>query len=620
MKKEATILIKLQLFFRENKDKILILMTVLLLLSIFGKVLNNTLLYNTSLVLLSIIGGLPIVFRGISALSYRIISIEFLIMIAIIGALFIGEYKEAGVVVWLFSIGDILQEKTLNKTRSSIKKMVEGAPRTALKVKNRHDREYKEINIDNIEVGNFLLVKAGGNIPVDGHVVAGSGNVNESTITGESLPQVKSENMHVYAGTHLVSGSIVVIAEQVGNDTTFGRLIELVEEAQDAKTNVQNFIDRFSQYYTPSILLIGILVFFMTNNLNLAITILVLGCPGALIIGVPVSTVAGIGRAASTGILTKGPEALEQLSKVDTLIFDKTGTITVGDPKITQLNNILGDKDENMKILASVERESSHPLASAILKTYRESYGWYDVSISTTIQGKGISANVNNSHVLIGNETLMRDNNVDLSQLKVKANRTIILMAVNNKLHLYIEISDPIRSDVRNIFEELKRIRDYNFVLLSGDSQAVSESTVGDLPFNEIHGDLLPEDKLLFVEKLQSDGHKIAFIGDGINDSLALTGADIGIAVGNGTDIALEVSDIVLLKADISQLPGAIRIAKKTTANMRENISIALFTVGGLFVALLLSQMHMGLGMLIHETSILVVIFNSLRLVPLKKG
>lgn len=602
------------MFFAKHKKESVVLMTALLIIAYIGRFTNLIWLFDVSMIAIAIIGGLPLVFRAVGALKFKIISIELLVSIAVISALAIGEYSEAGIVVWLFSVGDLLEEITLKKTRKSIQDLVDMAPKTALKIESLSDRSFEEVDIDEIEKGDYLLVKTGSQIPVDGQVVAGNGHVDQASITGESKPSHKEIGSSVFAGTILSSGTLVVQAEKVGEDTTFGRLIELVEEAQDSQTKTQRFIDRFSQYYTPLVLLLSIIVGLITKDLRLAITILVLGCPGALVIGVPISTVAGIGNAAKRGMIAKGSAALDESTKIDMFVFDKTGTLTTGQPSVGKVVNVNGDQNENLKILASIEHESNHPLAKAILD-YWQKDDVYPVSDSQIIDGRGIQAVVNQHSVLVGNERLLNEAGIETTTDQLLKTSSHVLLAVDHELRLVLEVSDQLRPGAKAALDNLRKIKDYRLILLSGDNQAAAENMVADLNFNEVRGDLLPVDKAAVIKQLQSDGHQVAFVGDGINDSPALSVADLGIAMGSGTEAAIDVADIILVNSSPAQLPIAVRHAQKTMHNMYENIAIALLTVLLLFIGLFTGYIYMASGMLVHELSILIVILNGMRLI-----
>lgn len=607
-------MITIQNWFSEHKKHLTISMTVLVAIAYLSRLTPYN-LYNVSMIAIAALGGIPILLRAASALRYKIVSIEFLVSIAVISALFIGEYSEAGIVIWLFSLGDLLEEATLAKSRQSIKDLVNLAPKTALKITDLDRKTSEEVDIDEVEVGDLLLVKTGSQVPVDGSVYQGDGHVNEASITGESKPSHKEVGTPVYTGTSLESGTLIVQAEKVGEDTTFGRLIELVEEAQDSKTKVQKLIDRFSQYYTPFVLLLALVVGFFTKDVRLATTILVLGCPGALVIGVPISTVTGIGSSAKSGIIAKGSAALDQLTKIDTFVFDKTGTLTTGKPSVSQVVNLTGNERDNLQLLASLEAESDHPLAKAINAYYGGDL--FPVAKSEVVAGRGLTAQVKGADLLVGNERLMSENGIDTAGIDLDPTGSHVYLAVNGKLALALAIADTLRSDALEQLAALRKLKPYKFVLLSGDQQTVVDAVARELNFDEAHGSLLPADKAAYIKSLQAGGHQVAFIGDGINDSPALATADLAIAMGSGTDVAIDVSDLVLVKDQFSQLPTAVRFANKTIANMRQNIAISLLTVALLFIGLFAGYVEMGLGMLIHELSILVVTANGMRLLRL---
>lgn len=603
---------RIQKFYLDHQRLVLIVMTTLLAVAYLGKFYFGMMIYQLAMILVALIGVIPLVIRAGESLRYKIISIESLVSLAVIGAFVIGEYNEAGIVVWLFTFGDWLETITLNKTRQSIRELTAFAPQTALRINGHQAPE--EVDIDEVEPGDQLLVKTGSQIPVDGSVVAGDGHVNEASLTGESVPVHKRVQDSVSAGTILTSGTLTVMTEQVGEDTIFGKLIELVENAQDSQTQTQRLIDRFSQFYTPLVLVLAVLVGLISRDLSLAITVLVLGCPGALVIGVPVSTVAGIGTAAKKGIVVKGGKVLESLRKVDTLVFDKTGTLTVGKPQVETVQNINGDLNNNWRLLASLESESIHPLAHAILEAY-PGEDFDPIDHSEIIEGRGIVAQINGQEVLVGNERLMTESGISLAQLSLPAESTHVLMAVNRQLRLGIAVMDVLRPEVASILKEFKEKQHYQLVVLSGDHQAVTESVMRQVPIDLVRGDLLPADKQAVIKQLQDAGHQVAFIGDGINDSPAITQANVGIAMGSGTEAAIEIADVVLVRSTLEQLKMALSYSKRTVRNMRQNITIAILTVVLLLIGLIAGYIYMASGMLVHELSILIVILNGMRLI-----
>jgi Cd2+/Zn2+-exporting ATPase len=593
---------------------------ILIVLGFYGRFgLDNMFIFNWSLIIASILGIAPIAIQAYQALKVKVVSIDVLVTIAVIGAVLIQNYEESAIVTFLFLFGSYLEQRTLKKTRSAIKELTELAPESALK--QMENGEFEEVEVDDVDEGDVLLVKTGAKVPVDGTVLTGEGHINEASITGESLPVGKKKGSEVFAGTILENGTIQIEADRVGEDTTFGQIIELVEEAQDSKSEAERFIDRFSKYYTPAVLVLGIIVWLFTSNVELAITVLVLGCPGALVIGVPVSNVSGIGNGARNGVLLKGSEVINDFSNVDTIVFDKTGTLTIGNPEVAEKKYYGKNMDGVLGYLASVERESDHPLAKAVLQDIGET-NFSTVEETEVVKGGGIVASVAGHRVAVGNAALMEKENVVLNEKARKDverfernGNSIVLTAVDGELQVLMGIRDQIRPGVKQDLQSLKKLGVKNLVVLSGDNQGTVDLVASELGLTEAHGNMLPEGKSAYIEKIQAEGRIVAFVGDGVNDSPSLALADIGIAMGSGTDVAIETSDVVLMNSDFSRLPHALGLTKSTARNMKQNIIIAVGVVLILLTALLLSNwMNMTIGMLVHELSILVVIFNGMRL------
>ncbi|MCD5456279.1 heavy metal translocating P-type ATPase [Lactobacillus delbrueckii] len=609
----------MQKWLMKNRNRLTAITGILIVLAFAAKWLFKSETAESGLLLAaSLIGGFPIAASAWQALKVKVISIDLLVTLAILGAFVIQEFEESAIVAFLFLFGAYLEQKTLAKTRSAIKELVEMVPETALR--QTADGDFEEVDLDDLDEGDILLVKTGGKIPVDGEVVSGSGTANEASITGESMTLGKKPGAPVYAGTILENGAIRIKAEKVGDETTFGKIIELVEEAQDSKSQAERLIDRFSKYYTPVVLLLAIIVGLISQDLELAVTILVLGCPGALVIGVPVSNVAGIGNGAKQGILFKGSEVITKFSKVDTIMFDKTGTLTYGDPRVSQVKKY-GQGQLAEQLLVSVEKESAHPLAKAITGYY-EDLEAKEVEASRVLQGGGIVAQVAGQQVLVGNRYLLDQYHVlvtkemerDMEEL-ASAGNSLVLVAVNGQLELALGLKDEIRAGVKEDLAALKKQGVKNLLLLSGDNQKTVDLVAEELGPTEAYGQLLPEDKAEFVKKRQAAGEIVAFVGDGINDSPSLARADIGIAMGSGTDVAIETSNVVLMNGSFDRIPRALALAKATRRNMIENITIALVVVAVLLISVLASSwMNMAIGMFAHEGSILVVILNAMRL------
>lgn len=614
----------MQRFILKKKNQIMVLSAILIAIGFTSElVFHNEPVAIAALAIASLIGVAPIAIQAFQALRYRVVSIDLLVTIAVGGAFLIQNLEESAIVTFLFLFGAYLEQRTLNKTRSAIKELTEMAPESALK--QMADGEFVEVEVDEVDIGDILLVKTGAKVPVDGTVLSGSGHINEASITGESLPVSKEADSGVYAGTILENGTLQIVADRVGEDTTFGRIIELVEQAQDSKSEAERFIDRFAKYYTPAVLILAFIVWLITRDVELAITILVLGCPGALVIGVPVSNVAGIGNGASHGVLLKGSEVIQDFSKVDTIVFDKTGTLTLGNPKVAELE-IYSQDPQVKSYLASIERESDHPLARAVVE-HLGPVPLYPVEQTDVVKGGGIVAQIDGHRVAVGNVALMDRENVHVSeQAQADIRRfeaggsSLVLTAMDGELISLIGIRDQVRPRVREDLIKLKKLGVKSLVVLSGDNQGTVDRVAGELGLTEAHGHMLPEDKAAYIEKLQKDGHIVAFVGDGVNDSPSLALANIGIAMGSGTDVAIETSDVVLMNSDFSRLPHALGLVKATARNMKQNILIAVGVVLFLLFSLFFSEwMNMSVGMFVHEASILVVILNGMRLLRFRQ-
>jgi Cd2+/Zn2+-exporting ATPase len=611
----------MQRYILKSKNKITLISAILIVVGFLSLwFLQHEGVFTGALILASILGLAPIAIQAYQALRVKVVSIDLLVTIAVLGAFLIRNFEESAIVTFLFLFGAFLEQRTLNKTRSAIKELTEMAPESALK--QMGDGEFMEVDVDEVDVGDILLVKTGAKVPVDGTVLTGEGSINEASITGESMPVGKEKDSKVFAGTILDNGTIQIVADRVGEDTTFGKIIELVEEAQDSKSEAERFIDRFAKYYTPAVLLLSFIVWLFSRDIELAITILVLGCPGALVIGVPVSNVAGIGNGARHGVLLKGSEVISDFSRLDTMVFDKTGTLTVGNPSVAETEYYGDGVDEALGYLASIERESDHPLARAVL-THIGDTEFSEVRETEVVKGGGIVATVDGKRVAVGNVALMERENVavtakakmDVARFEQDGN-SLVLTSVNGELKILMGVRDRVRPKVKEDLQRLKRLGVKNLVVLSGDNQGTVDAVSRELGLTEAHGNMLPEDKSAYVKRLiEEEKQIVAFVGDGVNDSPSLALANIGIAMGGGTDVAIETSDVVLMNSDFGRLPHALGLVKATARNMKQNIMIAVGVVLVLLASVLFSDwMNMSIGMLVHEASILVVILNGMRL------
>ena len=609
-----------------HKNHITAVSGILIVLGYIVKLAGMGSIRDVLLIIASILAGIPIAIKAWQALRMRAFSIELLVTIAVIGALYLREYTESSVVTFLFLFGAYLEARTLEKTRSSLKSLIEMAPQEATVLKDN-----KEVNVpvDEIEVGDRIIVRSGGKIAVDGTIISGKATINEAAITGESVPASKKENDRVFSGTIVDNGFIEMIAEKVGDDTTFAKIIELVEEAQEAKSKAQRFLDKFANIYTPAIVIMSIAVFLITRDLHLSITFLVISCPGALVIGAPVSNVAGIGNGAKNGVLIKGGDVMDRFSKVDTLVFDKTGTLTKGKPEVTDIrvfNNI--EENELLKLVAEAETISEHHLGQTIVKeAYLRKIDLKNEPENVRIiKGNGIIALVEGKVLVVGNKKLMDLENItvihEISEYAIereKKGNTAIFAAVDGKIAGIFSIADQIRDDAKASLSQMRRNGIKKIIMLTGDNRHTAELVANVLELDEFYAELLPQNKVEYVKRLKDEGRMVAMAGDGINDAPAIATADIGLAMGEGgTDVSMETADVVLMADKLSQFSHAYSLAKATMRNMKQNIFIAVAVVFILLGGVLMGSIHLASGMFIHEASILVVILNAMRLIKFK--
>ncbi|MDX9916986.1 MAG: cation-translocating P-type ATPase [Gudongella sp.] len=566
------------------------------------------------------VAGIPIFRNAFEALKYKLLGIDALVTIAVIGALIIGEYWEAAAVTFLFMFGDYLESRTIEKTRSSIRALLDLAPDVT-----RVIRDGVEIEIDPEDVveGEIVVVKPGEKISVDGHVLEGNAYINQANITGESLPVNKQKDDEVFSGTIVESGYLRISADRVGDDTTFARILEMVEEAQDKKAKTQKFLEKFSRYYTPGIIVLSALLYLITRDLVLSLTLLVIACPGALVISTPVSIVAGIGNGAKHGVLVKGGEIMENLGKIKVLAFDKTGTLTVGKPAVTEVHAYGIDEKELLRIAAIGEGYSEHPLGRAIIEHAKSVLGSVEghPEEAEIITGQGIAATIEGKKYYLGNRKLMQENSCETDmyekvlQQEEDKGQTAILIGSEGKILGIIAVADVVRSDAKKLIGNLKRQGIQKIVMLTGDNERAARAIAEELGLDGYYAELLPEDKVRVLSELQQTYGATGMVGDGVNDAPALASAELGIAIGGaGKDVAMETADVVLLSEEIRKLSHAIGLSRATVNNMKQNIYFAIAVAAMLLAGVLLKTVNLALGMLVHEMSVLLVIINAVRL------
>ncbi len=578
------------------------------------------------LIIAAVIAGVPIAIKAFQAVRMKTFSIDLLVTIAVIGAMIIGEFTEAAVVSFLFLFGDYLEGRTLQKTRASLKSLIDMAPLEAVILKNGNQ---VVIPVDEVKVGDHVIVRPGGRIPVDGKVISGQSSVNEAAITGESVPVNKTKGDRVFTSTVSDNGYLEIIAEKVGDDTTFSKIIELVEEAQETKAKTQKFMERFAAYYTPGILIFSVIVGLITLNAHLALTFLVIACPGALVISVPVSIVAGIGNGAKNGILIKGGDKMENLAQINTLVFDKTGTLTKGKPEVTDIKPYGISEKELLKLAAEVEVTSEHHLGKTIVQKAKENKIELEAQPSDVeiMKGHGLKALLNDSEFYIGNksgaeklEILIPETASSYMLQQQEKGNTAVVVVRDNQVIGIISIADQIREEAPATLNELKEAGIADLIMLTGDNEQMAQKVARQLGMDRVYSELLPEDKVHKVSELKASGRKVAMVGDGINDAPAIATADVGIAIGGtATDVTMQTADVILMSEKLDKLPYALKLAKATVRNMKQNTYLALITVALLLLGVLTDHIHLASGMLIHEISVIAVILNAVRLVRYPK-
>lgn len=540
-------------------------------------------------------------------------------------------FESAGTILTLITVGKYLETKSKGKTSDAISKLINLAPKTAVVVRNGKERE---VALEEIVVEDIVVIKPGGSIPVDGIMIEGSSAIDQSSITGESIPVEKKIGDTVVSGTINKNGYFKMKATKVGKDTTLSQIIKLVEEASNSKAPIAKLADKVSGIFVPCVIGIAILasLFWILNgqsfefSLSIGIAVLVISCPCALGLATPVAIMVGTGKGAQNGILIKSAEAIEILHLVDTVVLDKTGTITEGKPRVTDIICKIEEK-ELLKIAGSLEKNSEHPLAEAILEKARENQiELAEVRNFSSIPGRGVKGNIEETQYLGGNIAFVKENNIPLGEMQktsdefLKQGKTVIYFADENRIIGMIAVADTIKKTSYQAIQELKK-KNIEVVMLTGDNKTVADTIGKSLGMDKVISEVLPADKEKEVSKLQEQGKKVAFVGDGINDSPALVKADVGLAIGSGTDIAIESADIILMKNSLLDVVTAIRLSKAVIRNIKINLFWAFFynSIGipvacGVFYLSLGLKLNPMIGALAMSLSSVCVVTNALRL------
>lgn len=595
---------------------------VLLIIGLIVKFENG--LVNTGIFILSyIVIGAEIIIEAIKNIfKGELFDENFLMSLATIGAIAIGEYPEAIAVMLFYEMGELFQERAVNKSRKSIESLASiRADYANLKIENN----IKKVNPSEVKIGDLIVIKPGEKIPLDGIIIDGRTSINTSALTGESIPVDVEIGNEVLAGCININGAITVKVTKEFGESTVSKILNLIENADSEKAKSEKFITKFAKLYTPIVVVLALIIAIvppliikgeqLTDWLNRAFTFLVISCPCALVISIPLGFFGGIGGASKKGILIKGSNYIEKLAKVKTVVFDKTGTLTKGVFDVTKVAAVNVSEEELLKLAAYSESKSNHPIAKSILKAYNGEIKSELIKNIEELSGYGIIAQINEDEILVGNSKLM--DNVNIKIDKTAEIGTTVYLAMNKKYIGYIVISDTIKNDSKKGISELKKAGIKHTVMLTGDKESVASNIAKELKLDDFYAELLPNEKVKKIKQLKTDANKkeiMAFVGDGINDAPVLVNSDLGIAMGAiGSDAAIEAADIVIMNDEIIKIADAIKIAKKTIKIVKQNIIFAIavkilvLLLGALGLANMWEAVFADVGVSI------IAIINSLR-------
>jgi Zn2+/Cd2+-exporting ATPase len=614
------------------KNNLMILSGLFLLWGWISSFFPSTAAYATILYAMSmVIGGWKPTRSAYYAVKNRSLDMNALMIGAAIGAAVIGEWLEGAVVVWLFALGNWLQNRTIERTRNSIRKLMDLAPSEAW-VQTEQGLERKPV--EKVQVGEVIVIKPGEKIPLDGRVTAGTTSVNQAPITGEAIPVDKTAGDEVYAGSVNEEGSIEVEVTRLVQDTALAKIIHLVEEAQEKQAPTQSFVDRFARIYTPIVFGAAVLLILIPPLLGAGewkewlyrgLELLVIACPCALVISTPVAIVSAIGNAAKNGVLIKGGTYLEMAGKLKAIAFDKTGTLTEGKPRVAQI--IVPDSDEEkvLSIARTIEEHSRHPIAQAIIEEAdRRGIASIDGADYKTLVGRGAQAAMDQRVYYAGNGKLFEEKNIPLDAWKKhletlqSMGHTPVLVGTDEEILGLIAVSDVIRETSKDTIRRLKQ-DGIQSVMLTGDQEGTARKIASDAGLDQYHAELLPEEKVQAVKNLQQKGWKVGMVGDGMNDAPALAAADLGIAMGGvGTDTAMETADVVLMADNLEQLPFTMRLSRKALTIIKQNIVFSVLVKLAALALIFPNWLTLWIAVMSDTGAALLVILNSMRLLRMR--
>jgi Zn2+/Cd2+-exporting ATPase len=564
--------------------------------------------------------GMPIIVHAFKSFIKGAMHMDELVALAIIAAFATGNYREAGVVSFFMLLSELMEARTALGARASIESLIKLTPKKAMLVKGDQERE---VAVSELNSGDVIRIRPGDNVAADGEVAGGLTSINEASITGESLPVDKVPGMQVFAGTTNLTGAIDVKVTRVGKDTTLGKVQDLIMQAEQTKIPIMRIMDRYVRWYIPTVLMIAAVTWFFTKELDKSIALLVISCPCALILATPTAMVAAISAAARLGIFVKNVADLEIAGKLTAMVFDKTGTLTTGRLYVTKLEPADGiDPADLLRTAASAEKMSRHPAARALMNLAKDAnVGLFETSDFEEVPGKGVRAVVEGTTVLIGRDTFIKENNIDVDNVSDPALHedegfSTLYIAQDGKCMGWIGMQDKTRPEAQEAVNELVEAGLKRITMLTGDRKEVASRVAAELGCTDFRASCLPQDKLSIVKGIRKDGHIVAVIGDGINDAPALAEGDLGIAMGAaGSDVAINSASIALMNNDLRRLPFLVKLSRKTRNVIGQNLVFgSLFIVVGMFLALS-GVVSAALAAPLHFVGSLIVIFNSARLV-----
>lgn len=591
---------------------------------------NNEYINNAIYIISYVIVGFEIIKKAIrNILKGKVFDENFLMTVATLGAFGIGEYPEAVAVMLFYQVGELFQSYAVDKSRKSIATLMDIRPEYANVERNK---EIQKVNPENVKVGEIIVVKPGEKIPLDGYIIEGKSSLDTKALTGEAMPKDVIEGEDVISGCININGVLKIKVTKEFENSSVSKILDLVENASNKKSKSENFITKFARYYTPIVVIIAVILAIVptliikdqtfSEWIYRALSFLVVSCPCALVISIPLSFFGGIGGASKMGILIKGSNYLEAIADTEIIVFDKTGTLTEGVFEVIKVNAVNKDKEELLKYAAYAENYSNHPIAISIKKAYNKKIEEKVIEKTQELPGLGIDSRVEGKEILIGNEKLMEENNIKYT--KCQEIGTIIYVAIDKKYVGYIVISDKIKKDSKVAISNLKKANIRQTVMLTGDKKDVGKSVAKELGIDKVYAELLPDGKVEKVESLlkeKSEKGKLAFVGDGINDAPVLALADIGIAMGAlGSDAAIEAADVVLMTDEPSKIVNLIKLSKKTMKIVKQNI---IFAISVKVIVLILSAIGLSTmwqAVFADVGVSIIAIINALRVLRVKNN